>query len=200
MANKNRLNPNRKSRPTLKSLQEKGIVHRSMIGLRNIIRAAAGVVEPFGYNIGSLYDFTRNEPSLSNFRSGAYRASGLVGYNGGRAEIYATTSDPYTRMVAVDLSVSFAMNQLATDLLKQPCTKRTDFHPNTQVFGDAVLITDRRYHWVLLKGTSSDDDFMALDVLLTTPRVVSTWWGSTVIIFYEEPNQNDLFTIMLARQ
>jgi hypothetical protein len=170
------------------------------MGLRNIIRAATGVVEPFGYDTGSLYAFTRSEPSLSNFRSSGRWIEGLVGYNGGRAEIHATTSNPQAHMVAGDISVSFAINRRATDLLKQPCTKRTAFNPDIPVYGDAILITDRRYHWILPKGTSSDDDFMALDVLLTTPRIVSRRYGRTGIIFYEEPNQNDIFTVMLARQ
>jgi hypothetical protein len=171
-----------------------------MIGLRNIIRAATGVVDPFGYNIGCLYDFIQNEPSLSNFRSGARRVSGLVGYNGGRAEIHATTCYRHAHMAAGDVSASFAMNRVATDILKQPCTKRTEFDPAIPVFGDAVLITDRRYHWFLPKGHTTDDDFTALDALLTTPRTESTQWGRTAVIFLEEPNQNDIFTIMLARQ
>ncbi len=172
-----------------------------MIGLRNIIRATTGVVEPFGHDLGGIYAFMANEPSLSNFRLRGYRdVDGLVGFEGGRARIHVTTSYPHAYAKPGDVSTSYPVNKRAAEILCQPCTKRTYFDPNIPVFGDAILITDRRYHWVLAKDNSSDDDFIALDALLTTPRAVCTRSGRTVIVFLEEPNQNDIFSIMLARQ
>lgn len=197
----NSLNPHPENRPTLKSLQECGILNREMIGLRNIIRAAIGIVEPFGYSIEGIYNLTRNEPSLSNFVSGSRRdVKGLVGHAGGRAEIHVTTSYQDTHMTTNDVSMCYPVNQLATDILKQPCTKQAYFDPDIPAYGDAVLITDRRYHWVLPKGNSSDADFAAIDVLLTTPRTISRRWSGPGIVFLEEPNGNDIFSIMLARQ
>jgi hypothetical protein len=172
-----------------------------MIGLRNIIRATTGVVEPFGHDLGGIFTFMANEPSLSNFRMrGCRDIDGLVGYEGGRAKLHATTSYQHDYAKPGDVSTSYPVNNRATEILRQPCTKRAYFDPNIPVFGDAVLITDRRYHWVLPKDNSSDDDFAALDALLTTPRTVCARRGKTVIVFLEEPNQNDIVYIMLARQ
>jgi hypothetical protein len=200
MATKSRLNPNPASQPTLKSLHDGGILHREMIGLRNIIRATSGAVEPFGYDIGCVYDFIHKEASLSNFRKHARRAHGLVGYNGGRAEILAMTNYRDWHEVRDVLSADFPVNSLATSLLQQPCTKRARFDPKIPMYGDAVLITDRRYHWVFSKNQATEDEILAFDALLTTPRTLHKRWNHTSIVFHTEPNQADIFSIKMAWQ
>ena len=49
MATKNRLNPNPESRATLKQLEQRGILRREKVGIRNIIRAETDTVEPVGF-------------------------------------------------------------------------------------------------------------------------------------------------------
>lgn len=201
MTTKSRLNPNPLSRPTLKSLQEAGILRREKIGLRNIIRAGTGAVEPFGFNIGGIYDFIRDEPSLSNFRTHSRReVRGLVGYGGGRAEICATSIYPAPRGFTAGLSTHSPINRLATSILKQPCTKQTFFDPKIPMYGDAVLITDKRFHWVFSRNQVSDTEIMEFDALLTTPRTLYKRGVTTTIVFHVEPNQNDIFTIKIAWQ
>ncbi len=200
MVTKSRLNPNPASRPTLKSLQDGGILHREMIGLRNIIRAATGAVEPCGYNIESISEFVRREPTLKNFRQNGRPVEGLVSYSGGRAEIRATTVYPGTVSAMFDLSQHYPINTLATDILKQPCTKRAWFDPGIPMYGDAVLITDKRMHWTFTKYKAPEDEILEFDALLTTPRILHKRFYGTVIIFLEEPSQSDIFTIKLAWQ
>jgi hypothetical protein len=201
MATKSRLNPNPTSRPTLKTLQDSRILGREKIGLRNIIRATTGVVEPFGYDIDGVRNFIQNEPSLSNFRHNARELRALVGYDGARAEMLATTSYSSLHGAADDVSSHFPVNSVATGILKQPCTKQCWFDPAIPIYGDAVLISDKRFHWVLPKGKTSDVEFADLDAMLTTPRLISRrWWWGTAMVFLEEPNQSDIFKIMLARQ
>jgi hypothetical protein len=171
-----------------------------MIGLRNIVRATTGAVDPFGHDIKGIYDFIQNEPSLSNFRQTIWRAKGFVGYNGGRAELFATTEYPDYYQSKNYLDKHFPVNGRATQLLGQPCTRGHQFDPNRLVYGDAILITDRRLHWVLCQQQASDDEIIDLDAQLTTPRRLYKRYRSTEIVFLEEPNQRDIFTIKLMWQ
>jgi hypothetical protein len=200
MTGKSRLNPNPASRPTLKDLKGAGILDREKIGLRNIIRAATGAVEPCGYAIECMYDFTQREPTLNNFRQHSLRVGGLVGYSGGRAEIYATTNFSCSCGSSRDLSRHYPVNTLATDILKQPCTRGAWFDPGIPMYGDAVLITDKRMHWTFSKEKAPEDAILEFDALLTTPRMLHKRFYGTVIVFLEEPNQSDIFTIKLAWQ
>jgi hypothetical protein len=169
-----------------------------MIGLRNIIRATSGAVEPFGYDIGSVSDFIHNEASLRNFRQNARRTHRLVVYNGGRAEILATTKYRDWHEVRDVLSAHYPINNLATALLHQPCTKRAWFDPKIPMYGDAVLITDRRYHWVFSNNQATENEILAFDALLTTPRTLHKRWNGIAIVFHTEPNQADIFSTKMV--
>lgn len=68
------------------------------------------------------------------------------------------------------------------------------------MYGDAVLITDKRFHWVFSRSQVSDTEIMEFDALLTTPRTLYKRGVSTAIVFHVEPNQNDIFTIKMAWQ
>lgn len=200
MAKKSRLNPNPASRPTLRDLQQGGILRREMNGLRNIIRATTGAIDPFGHDVKGIHDFIQTEPSLNNFRHNTWRVKAFVGYNGGRAEIIATTECPVYYESSNCLNRQFPVNGKAMRLLGQPCTRGHEFDPNRLISGDAILITDRRLHWVLGQRQASDDEIIDLDAQLTTPRRLYKRYRTTEIVFLEEPNQRDIFAIKLLWQ
>jgi hypothetical protein len=87
MSKGNRLKPDPKSRKVLKDLSEKGVLRREKVGIRNIMHAGTGVLEPVGY---SHYWFRDSSERLPNFHPNAPRVTAWVDYNKQRAEITAT--------------------------------------------------------------------------------------------------------------
>jgi hypothetical protein len=195
---KNRLNPNPNSRATLAELQGKNILQRQMVGLRHIIRADSGAVEYLGFDVPELY--RDNAPPMPNFHPGVPHVAGRVTYNKGRAQISATTGRKGYEGHFLDISKYFPVNELATALLRQPCTKDAWFDAAVPMYGDAILVTDRRAHWVLnpyrVKPTA--EDLELCDQLLRSPRtLIQSPYGPGRIFFHEEPCQHDLVALKL---
>lgn len=200
MATKNRLNPNPESRATLRQLEERGILQREKVGIRNIIRAATDTVEQVGFNLADLYGAVWREPALPNFCPAAVLVSGWVGYNNGRAHITATQGRDGWHGHVLDVSSHFGVNKIATDLLRQDCTKGACFNKTVPFYGDAVLVTDIRAHWIF--RTSSPDvtaeDVELFNDMLVSPRdLLRARWGGAWIFFHEEPCQTDLVALKL---
>jgi hypothetical protein len=68
------------------------------------------------------------------------------------------------------------------------------------MYGDAVLITDKRFHWVFSNYQVAEDEILEFDALLTTPRTLHKRWSGLSIVFHTEPSQTDIFTIKMAWQ
>jgi hypothetical protein len=200
MVTSNRLKPDPKSRKVLKELSQKRVLHRDKTGIRNIIRAESGKLEPVGLN---HHYFNAGWERLPNFHPNAPRLTGWVGYNKGRAEITATyghKSDTRWYKTPYDLSSIFAPNVAATELLRQPCTKcGIGVGPDMICYGDAILVTDARMHWVFANRNVNAEEIEVFDAMLSTPReILRPWKGSNpVIFFHEEPNYIDLVALKM---
>jgi hypothetical protein len=189
MTKKSRLNPNKASRPTLKELEEKRILVREKAGLRYIIRAD-GAVDDAGYSTGYEYDGY----NLPNFYPGAERTWGtVVKYQDQRAELTATVGRKLWAGHILDIGTHFPVNHLATQLLAQSRVdngSKADDGPT--VYGDAVLVTDMRMHWLFRPYNVTLEDLETFDAMLSTPRDLIKSNGRGHIFFHVEPCQKDL--------
>jgi hypothetical protein len=194
MTKKSRLNPNKTSRATLKQLQDKGILERMKVGLRHIIKSD-GIVVPLGPNIG----FPTSDKHMPNFYPGAARTySAVVTYNGERAELSATLGRQNYEGHVLDVSSHFPCNQLATDLLVASFTSSyLGYEANSTVYGDAVLVTDNRMHWVFRPYGAAAEDVEDFNELLSTSRKLYKDGNRTWIFFDEEPNQADIVALKM---
>src|SRR3954454_14830765 len=105
MSSKIRTNPNPNNRPYLRDLEKDHILTREKVGIRNIIRAETGVVEPQGFNLNVYRAGPQHE--LPNFHPNAPRWGGWVSYNGGRADITVSPGHPGWVGTKYDLSSIF---------------------------------------------------------------------------------------------
>jgi hypothetical protein len=185
---------------TLSYLQKKSVLRREKVGLRNIIRAHTGAVECQGLNV----PFYLIEPServrLDNFHPGSIVFSAWVSYKGRRAHIRATSGQPEWINTPCDISSHFPINNLASELLRQPCTKGLQYNlDRLTIYGDSVLITDIRDHWVFRRYDMDQESFDLTDENLTTPRTTyrKNVAGHSAIYFHEMPNEDDLFYLKM---
>ncbi|MBM6582701.1 hypothetical protein ILT44_21075 [Microvirga sp. BT689] len=187
MAPKSRLNPNKESRLALKQLQDKKILIRQKVGLRHAIKSD-GSVEFLGYDVGYYH--------MANFHPGVARAHTVVQYNNARAELTATLGTPGYEGHILDISKHFPQNPLATQLLAAARSK-AGFPSSSAptVYGDAILVTDNRMHWMLHPYRASLEDIERCHDMLTTPRDLISSRTSACVFFHEEPNQSDILTL-----
>jgi len=200
MATKNRLNPNPESRATLKQLEQRGILRREKVGIRNIIRAATDTVEQVGFDLSELHGDYWRDPTLPNFCPGAVIVSAWVGYNNGRASIAATQGREGWQGHVLDVSTHFPENRLATALLRQDCTKGSYFNKKLPMHGDAVLVTDVRAHWIFQPSCriATAEDLEVFDGMLVSPRdLIASRWSGPCIFFHAEPCWQDLIALKL---
>jgi hypothetical protein len=123
-----------------------------------------------------------------------------VTYDKGRAEITATPGHKTWEGTPYDLSSIFPMNMAAGELLRQPDTKcGSGIDPGMRFYGDAVLVTDIRMHWVFSNVRAEAEEIEVFDAMLSTPRQMLTPWqnANPIIFFYEEPNQIDLVALKM---
>ena len=152
MAKAIRTNPRCTSRATLKELAAKGILASSMVDIRCIIRATADVIDDQGFD---LWHLQRNGERLPNFQVGLVECRAWVSYNGGRAELEATTDTRHWNNPAYPPGSAFPENELASRLLNQPDTKAAFGIPlNGLLYGDAILVRDIRRHWSLVQRSA----------------------------------------------
>jgi hypothetical protein len=194
MTKKSRLNPNKTSRTTLKELQKEGILVREKVGLRYIIKAD-GAVDYIGYDTGSLYD----EPDLLNFYPGTARTWGtVVRYKDQRAELTATLGRKEWAGHVLDIRTHFPVNHTATQLLAQAYVDSgNNVNDAPTVYGDAVLVTDNRMHWVFRPYNVAVADLEDFDAMLSTSRELIKSCGRGHIFFHVEPCQNDLVALKM---
>jgi hypothetical protein len=186
---KSRLNPNKGSRSTLRQLQDKGVLDRQKVGLRHIIKPE-GAVQPAGFDVGFPWD----QRDLPNFYPGCDRVHVVTEYNGQRAELLATVGRSGYEDHVLDVSAHFPSNQVATDLLTVAYQNRQfgGYRQNDIVYGDAVLTTDNRMHWVFRPYKVPADEVRDFDMLLSTPRTLLDEGNRVWIFFHEEPHQSDI--------
>jgi hypothetical protein len=188
MATKSRLKPNKDSRSALQLLQDKNVLTRQKIGLRHVVKAD-GTVEFIGHNIGHPYD-NRHMP---NFHPRVAQAHAVVQYNNARAELSATIGTQGYEGHVLDISKHFPENPLATQLLAAAQSNggySSSYAPTA--YGDAVLVTVNRMHWLLRPYKASPDDIELCHDMLATPRDLIRTGDYAYIFFHEEPNQNDI--------
>jgi len=171
------------------------------VGIRNIIRASTNAVETIGFDLDELHGCYTTD--LTNLRQGDGCSMGMVTYNGGRADLRGTQGVRDCQVRSLDFNRRFPVNQLATDLINQKCTKRAYFDPMLPMRGDASLVTDSRAHWCfkLNDGSASAEDIVDFNNRLVSPRDLipgcyrynlNPW-----IFFHEEPCERDILTIMM---
>jgi hypothetical protein len=196
MATSNRLKPDPKSRKALKELSQKNILRRERVGIRHIIRAATGELEPVGL---SHYWFGKTWTCEPSFCRSAPRLTAWVSYSNQRAELTASyVPDGY--WTHHDLSSIPPANALSDKLLCQPDTKyMSPQYAGACCYGDAVLVTDNRMHWIFSNWKADAEDIEQFDAMLSTPREVLRPWGDQhpVIFFHEEPNFVDLVALKM---
>ncbi len=195
MTKANRMNRSAESRATLRELERKGVIWRERIGIRNIIRASTGLIEPIGLNIDALHGSYRDDPTLIHFRI-RWPSEAWVGFNGGRARLVGV--QPYSEAKLGPLSDS-PVNTIATNLLRQESTKGSSFYSDQEVRGDAVLLTDHREHCVLQPSSRNctPDDLSFFGSMLSTPNSIVERWGRSSILFHEEPREHDIIAMKL---
>jgi hypothetical protein len=197
MSKANCVKPNPANRSALAELEQKRVLHRERSGLRHIVRAGTQMVEPNGF---SHYCFSAAHERLANFHPNAPQVSGWVAYNNGRAEMTATPGTLNWKGTPYDLSSVFPSNTLADDLFRQAGTKSgTGLQPGACFYGDAVLVTDARMHWIFRTWKAELEEIDTFDAMLSTPRslIKSQAGDYAVIFFHEEPNVVDLVSLKL---
>jgi hypothetical protein len=197
MATSNRLKPDPKSRKALKDLCQRGILRREEVGIRNIIRAETGEIEPVGF---SHYWFHDTWERLPNFHPNVPRQTAWVSYNQQRAEITVTCGNKEWYGTPYDLSAIFPVNTLADRLLRQPDTSRiSSLDPGVSCYGSAILVTDNKFHYTFSNWKADAEDIELFDAMLSTPREVLRWSANLnpMIFFHEEPNYIDLVALKM---
>jgi hypothetical protein len=115
----------------------------------------------------------------------------VVEYDGGRAELTATVARENWKNHILDISTHFPENHLATQLLAQNYPNSANYRGLT-AYGDAILVTDNRMHWVFRPYNVDVDDVETFDAMLSTPRDLITLNGRAHIFFHVEPLPSDL--------
>jgi hypothetical protein len=197
MTKQNRLKPKPKNRKALQELEQSGLLYRAKIGLRNIIRADTGKIEYCGHNVTGVTNFIMQEPCLQHFRQVGDCVSRSLHFNGRAATIFAMTDKRGCQPTESSLGATLPVNELATELLKEPCRILEIFYPDRPMFGDAVLITDRRMHWVLSIVGLPEDDLRDFAAMLTTPWHLQPHRWCSELIFLEEPSLADIMALKL---
>ena len=197
MTTKSRLKPKPENRKALQELEQSGLLYRAKIGLRNIIRADTGKIEYCGHNITGATDFIMQEPCLEHFRQAGECVSRAIHFNGRAARIFAMTDKRSSQPTKSSLGATLPVNELATELLKEPCRILEMFYADRPMFGDAVLITDRRMHWVLSIGGLPENDLRDFAAMLTTPWHLQPYHWRPELIFLEEPSLPDIMSMKL---
>jgi hypothetical protein len=195
MPKKNRLNPRSENRQDLRQLEQSGILCREKIGLRNIIRADTGEIEYCGHNITGEQNFIKQEPRLGHFGSGGECVSRSIHFKGRAARILAMTDKRGSQPAEPRLGATLPVNELASELLKEPCRTLEFFFPDRPMYGDAVLITDNRMHWVFSIYGLPEDDLRDFAVMLATPWEIRSSNWCPELIFLEEPSLADITTM-----
>jgi hypothetical protein len=152
------------------------------------------MVHYVGYNIGH----DQQHRDIPNFYPGVDRVHGcVVQYNGERAELTATLGRNGWRGHVLDIGTHFPPNPLATQLLAaRPYGAWRPQDPPT-VYGDAVLVTDNRMHWLFRPYNVSIEDIVSFNDLLSTPRDLIKDAHRAEIFFHTEPNQNDITALKM---
>jgi hypothetical protein len=195
MTSKSRLNPNKGSRQALKQLEDKGILSRQKVGLRHIIKADS-TVHFVGHDIG----FEWHNREIPNFYPGVERSHDVVLYNNQRAELTTTLGRPEWEGHLLDVATHFPANLLATQLMNAARAANGHLSSDTRIaYGDAVLVTDNRMHWILRsnQNQTSIEDVEMFNDTLSTPRHLLKQYGHAQIFFYTEPSQTDIVAIKL---
>jgi hypothetical protein len=170
MSKGNPLKPDPKSRKVLKDLSEKGILRREKVGIRNIMHAGTGVLEPVGY---SHYWFRGSSERLPSFHPNAPRVAAWMDYNKQRAEITATYGHKDWSSSAYDLSSIFPANSLADMLLQQPGMRSgSDMAAKVSCNGDAILVIDAQMYWTFSNSKADAEEIELFDAMLSTPRQI----------------------------
>jgi hypothetical protein len=190
MSKKSRLNPNKASRLCLKELQGKGILAREKVGLPHLLKPD-GTVEDLGYDRGCPWD-NRYMPNFYPTVARAERV--LVQYKGQRVELTATMGLKDWTGHVLAVGTHFPRNDLATDLLAAAGGGSWE---DVVVDGDAVLVTDKRMHWVFRAYRVAVDFVEMLDAMLSTPRDLIKEGNRASIFFHKEPCQSDLVTLKM---
>jgi hypothetical protein len=174
-------------------LQDKRLLTREKVGLRHIIKTD-GTVQYVGYDIG----FTWDNRELPNFYPGVQQTDCVVQYNNQRADLSATIGRMGWEGHVLDVGTHFPPNPLATKLLNPvQASAVVASRPLPIVYGDAVLVTDNRMHWVFRPYHVSIEDVEAFNDTLLTPRDLIIGTYRATIFFHTEPNQNDLMAFMM---
>ena len=197
MASEIRTKPNKGSRAILKELSAKGVLAPSMVGIYNIIRAQSSTVEPQGYDLWQLSS-TLERPS--SFALPLLRCDAWVGYSGGRAKITAASGGRYDSQPANSCGGSYHVNELAGNLIRQPDTRGASWiRECDRFYGDAVLVTDVRRHWSLVRWRVEAGEIEDFNEMLSTPRTLVSRGAHNPpsIFFHEEPNEFDLMFMKL---
>jgi hypothetical protein len=187
---KSRLNPKKSSRSTLEILQDKRILDRAKVGLRHVVKPDRSV-QHLGLNIGH----PPGNRHMPNFYPGAAQTySTVVRYNDQRAELTATLGRPGYKGHILDVSAHFPLNPLATELLRAASSPASC---DNEVYGDAILVTDNRMHWVYQPYNVQPNEVLDLEEQLSTPRTLFDRQSRPWIFFHEEPNERDLVLLKM---
>lgn len=188
-----RTKPSRTSRATLQELKCKGVLTSCMVGIRNIIRAATGEVDERGFEFWRLQ---HDAEQLANFQLGMAQYQAWVSYNGGRAHLSAVTGRSGWRPIQPDFHTRFPVNQIAGQLIQGGEVRGgVNLPEDGLLYGDAVLVTDVRRHWILSCRQADEGEVELFHEGLSTPRSLIKGWGGRApdIFFHEEPHETDLF-------
>lgn len=189
--------PNRKAqkyvRDNLNKLIKCGAMYRNYVDMCSIVRASTGLVEQVGVGV---HPWAVARSTLDNFEIPGLYNWGRATHEGRRAELLSTREVSQLPLESNDLKSRFSRNMVAEKLLVHPVTVEEDHVREIRIYGDAILVHDRRYRWHLKVGMLSTAQVEALDSDLTTPRTLGAAWGKT-IIFHSMPSELETFNLLL---
>lgn len=203
MSQKIRTKPNKANRHLLNSLKTARVLYTEKIGIRNIIKAGQDTIVSLGLDIPDAHGFLARP---ENFHPYYPIRSAYVTHEGKSAFLSATPGHIRCAGRPGDPSTLFSPNQLADTLFRQP-KPGNDTYVATMGnnYGDAVLITDVRQHWVVSKDRLTDQSQVEdLCSGLMTPHALSSRYSTSLgtpanssIVFIEEPCEEDLLYLAM---
>jgi len=203
MSQKIRTKPNKANRHLLNSLKTARVLYTEKIGIRNIIKAGQDTIVSLGLDIPNAEGFLQRP---DNFHPYYPIRSAYVTHEKGSAFLSATPGHIRCAGCPGDPSTLFSPNQIA-DTLFQQSKPGNDTYVGSMgnIYGDALLITDVRQHWIVANRCLVDQsEANDLCSQLITPYVVSQRYhvpsGSfsiKPIVFVQEPCEEDLIYLAM---
>ena len=194
----NRTNPNKSNRDAISNLSKKNILIAEMIGVRAIVEAEQEIIRPIGLDTFDCKGFIFTPLCIKLLHG----ANGIkFTHNDTKATMRSVCKHAHHSSCMIDPASTLPRNHFAENLLEKGGVEKDIYfnHKSSQLYGDAIIVSDIRRHWCIRPCLVQNTDLTDLIDHLTTPRRLRRYSNSEVhsILFEEEPNSDDLLLLAM---